>query len=158
MQVHYVKQLQVLSYIYKPRRQHKILYDIKDGCKMWYTQILYIVIINDFITAEATATATKGKIQYCQVWDQGSIAQAILHSKWHYSSHILWAAAFPSAKGRVNKKQLEKYKFTPIKLLLICSTVLSTVCVRYLPVMAITLHPLSAHTTFKGEDRHPLNA
>jgi hypothetical protein len=63
-----------------------------------------MVMINDFFTAEATATAIKGKIQYCHVWDQGSIAQAILPSKWHYSSHIPWATAFPSAEGRVDKK------------------------------------------------------
>lgn len=70
---------------------------------------------SDFTTAEATATAIKGKLQHCQAWDKGRIAQAILPSKWHYSSHIPWAVAFPSAEGRVEKEnQLEKYKFTRV--------------------------------------------
>jgi hypothetical protein len=62
-------------------------------------------MINDFITAEARATAIKGKIQYCQALEKDSIAQAVLSSKWHYSSHIPWAVAFPSVEGRVKKTQ-----------------------------------------------------
>lgn len=66
--------------------------------------MLYTVMINGFITAETTATAIKDKIQYCKALEKDSIAQAVLPSKWHYSSHIPWAVAFPSAEGRVEKK------------------------------------------------------